>query len=268
MLAFGKADPYHADVIFFCSGHGKTREYFQQNKIPSHVKVIDLSADFRLKDNNYGFVYGLPELNKEAIIKAMKIANPGCFATCIQLGLLPLAANDLLENDVHVHAITGSTGAGQELLATSHFSWRSNNISIYKPYKHQHLAEIEQSVKQLAPSFSRPINFIPVRGNFTRGIFSTAYTKCNIKQDEAIGMYKAYFKNHPFVFVSESNPDLKQVINTNKCILYIEKHGENLLIVSMIDNLIKGASGQAIQNMNLMMGLDEKAGLNLKAVYF
>jgi N-acetyl-gamma-glutamyl-phosphate reductase len=267
-LIFEKADLFNADVIFLCSGHGKSREFIANNQIGSHIKIIDLSNDFRLKDTSNEFIYGLPELNKESISKAMKIANPGCFATAIELAIMPLAANNLLNDDVHVNAITGSTGAGQELTQTSHFSWRNNNISIYKPFKHQHLAEIIQSIKQLSPNYSHNINFIPVRGNFTRGIFVSAYTKCALSLIEVKKIYTEYYHNHPFVTITDQNPDLKQVVNTNKCILYIEKHDDIVLIISIIDNLIKGASGQAIQNMNLMMGIDEKTGLSLKAVYF
>ena len=255
------------DVIFLCMGHGKSKKFLTSNSIPAHIKIIDLSHDYRLNAEGNDFVYGLPELNLEAIKKADKIANPGCFATAIQLALLPLAAAGKL-NEVHVNAVTGSTGAGQQPTSTSHFSWRNNNVSVYKAFSHQHLGEIKQSLRQLQKGFTKPVNFIPVRGNFARGIMATAYTKCDLSEEEAIELYKKYYQNHPFVTVSGINPDLKQVVNTNKAILYIEKHEDKLLIVSMIDNLVKGASGQAVENMNLMFGLDQRAGLRLKSVAF
>ena len=232
-------------------------------QIPANVKTIDLAQDFR--DESDGFVYGLPELNRKRIQTSSKIANPGCFATAIQIALLPLASAGLLKDDVHVNAITGSTGAGVKPSATSHFSWRNNNISIYKAFEHQHLKEIGQSIRQLQADFAHNINFIPVRGDFTRGIFVTAYTKCDLQDEEARQLYKNFYADAAFTFVAHRNPDLKQVVNTNKAIVYTEKHGDKLLLVSMIDNLLKGASGQAVQNMNLIFGLDEKAGLNLKA---
>jgi N-acetyl-gamma-glutamyl-phosphate reductase len=210
----------------------------------------------------------LPEINREAVQKAVHVANPGCFATAIQLAILPLAAAGLLTDDVHINAITGSTGAGVKPSDTSHFSWRNNNISVYKAFGHQHLEEIGQSVHQLQPGFDKNLNFIPVRGNFARGIFATVYTKCSLSAHEATTLYKEFYKDAAFTFVADKNPDMKQVVNTNKAIVYVEKHGENLLIISMIDNLLKGASGQAVQNMNLMFGLDEKAGLNLKSIGF
>lgn len=255
------------DVIFLCMGHGKSKEFLNANAIPAHIKIIDLSHDYRLSAEGNDFVYGLPELNLEAIKTANKIANPGCFATAIQLALLPLAAAGKL-NEVHVNAVTGSTGAGQQPTSTSHFSWRNNNVSVYKAFSHQHLGEIKQSLRQLQKGFDQPVNFIPVRGNFARGIMATAYTHCALSEEEAIQLYKTYYQNHPFVTVSDLNPHLKQVVNTNKAILHIEKHEDKLLIVSMIDNLVKGASGQAVENMNLMFGLDQKAGLRLKSVAF
>lgn len=262
------ADLDSVDVLFFCMGHGKSKEFIAKNNIPEKVKIIDLSHDFRLKAEGNDFIYGLPELNRDAICKAGKIANPGCFATGIQLALLPLAAAGLLKNEVHVHAITGSTGAGQAPSSTSHFSWRNGNVSVYKAFGHQHLGEIIQSLKQLQPSFVSDLNFIPVRGNHTRGIFVSAYTEYSGTLEEAISMYKKYYAAHPFVFVTDENPDVKQVVNTNKAFVYLEKHGNKLMILTVTDNLLKGASGQAIQNMNLMFGLAETEGLKLKPVSF
>jgi N-acetyl-gamma-glutamyl-phosphate reductase len=256
------------DVVFFCMGHGKSKEYLQKNTLPEGVKIIDLSHDFRLKKEGNTFVYGLPELNREDIQKANKIANPGCFATGIQLAILPLAAAGLIKDELHVNAITGSTGAGQSPSATSHFSWRNNNLSVYKAFEHQHLGEIGESIKQLQPDFIFDINFIPVRGNHPRGIFASVYTKFNGSLEEAYKIYEDYYASHPFVVVSKTNPDLKQVVNTNKAIVYLEKHGNKLMILSVTDNLLKGASGQAVQNMNLIFGLEETTGLKLKAGVF
>lgn len=254
------------DALFICSGHGDSRKFMESHDVPASVKIIDLSTDYR--DESDGFVYGLPELNMERIKKANKIANPGCFATAIQLGLLPLAANGLLKSEVHVNAITGSTGAGVKPGATSHFSWRNGNISVYKAFQHQHLKEIGQSMRQLQPGFSHDINFIPVRGNFSRGIFVSTYTECDLELEEAKKLYEDFYKDAAFTFVMDKNPDLKQVVNTNKGIVHLEKHGNKLFIISMVDNLLKGASGQAVHNMNIMFGLDEKCGLNLKSVAF
>jgi N-acetyl-gamma-glutamyl-phosphate reductase len=252
-----------ADVLFLCSGHNESKKFLAENAIPENIKIIDLSTDFR--DESNGFVYGLPELQKEKIKTATKIANPGCFATSIELAVLPLAQAGVLKDDVHVSAITGSTGAGQSLSATTHFSWRNNNISIYKAFTHQHLKEITQSIKSLQSDFGKAINFIPYRGNFTRGIMANIYTKFDGTIAEAQDLYENYYAAHPFTYISdEAEIDLKQVVNTNKCILHLEKHGDNLLISSVIDNLTKGASGQAVQNMNLIFGLDEIAGLKLK----
>ena len=256
------------DVLFLCMGHGKSREFIQNETIPGHIKIIDLSHDFRLKADGNHFVYGLPELQRETIKNAKYIANPGCFATGIQLALLPLAAKHLIHDDIHVNAITGSTGAGQAPSTTTHFSWRNNNLSAYKIFQHQHEGEIIQSLSQLQNSFSNGFNFIPVRGNHTRGIFVTAYTKFDGDLEEANQLYKNYYQDHPFVFVSMSNPGLKQVVNTNKVIVYLEKHGGKLVIISISDNLIKGASGQAIQNMNLIFGREETEGLILKSIAF
>ena len=254
------------DALFLCSGHGDSKKFLEANLVPENVKIIDLSTDYR--DESNGFVYGLPELNKDRIKKATKIANPGCFATMIQLGLLPLAANGLLKSEIHVNAITGSTGAGVKPGTTSHFSWRNNNISVYKAFEHQHLAEITQSVRQLQKGFDKAINFIPVRGNFSRGIFASSYTDCDLTLEEMKKIYADFYKDASFTFVVEKNPDLKEVVNTNKCIIHLEKHGNKLLIISCGDNLLKGASGQAVQNMNLMFGLEERTGLNLKSVAF
>jgi len=256
------------DVIFLCMGHGKSVEFMNQYELPGYLKVIDLSHDFRLKRDGNHFVYGLPELNREQIRFSKYIANPGCFATGIQLSVLPLAASQLISDEIHVNAITGSTGAGQSPSSTSHFSWRNGNVSAYKIFSHQHLDEINQSINQLQSSYSPSLNFVPIRGNHTRGIFAVSYTKFSGNLEDAQNLYNEYYKNHPFVVVTKENLDLKQVVNTNKCILYLEKHGDKLLIISITDNLIKGASGQAVQNMNLMFGIDEKAGLNLKPIAF
>ncbi len=260
------------DVLFLCVGHGEAQKFLTENNISEKTKIIDLSQDFRLNQqssiNNRQFIYGLPELNRDQIKTAKNIANPGCFATCIQLALLPLAANSLLKKDIHISATTGSTGAGQSLNATSHFTWRQNNLSIYKAFEHQHLAEIGQSLNFLQKDFTSEINFIPYRGSFTRGIIASVYTDCDLSLDEVQKMYHDYYETHPFMYVSKTNIDLKQVVNTNKCLLYLQKHNNKLLITSVIDNLLKGASGQAVQNMNLMFGLDEMAGLKLKAAYF
>jgi N-acetyl-gamma-glutamyl-phosphate reductase len=259
-----------ADVIFLCLGHGESSVFLAENKLPENSKIIDLSQDFRLKEKNENnsFVYGLPELCKAEITKAKNIANPGCFATCIQLGLLPLAAKNLLNDHIHISGITGSTGAGRSLTETSHFSWRNNNISTYKVFEHQHLLEINQNLKQLQNGFDHKIHFVPYRGNFSRGIITTSYTETDVNLEDAIALYEEYYKDHPFVHVSKTNPHLKQVVNTNKCLLHLQKHGENLVIVSAIDNLLKGASGQAVQNMNLAFGIEETAGLKLKAMAF
>jgi len=267
-LIFSDLDFNNTDVVFLCSGHGKSIDYLNNTNIPVTVKIIDLSHDFRLKRVGNDFVYGLPELNRDEIKQATRIANPGCFATAIQLALLPLAASGQLIDEVHINAITGSTGAGQAPTKTSHFSWRDNNLSVYKAFEHQHLGEICQSLRQLQPGFNEDVNFIPVRGNHTRGIFVTAYTKFEGSLAEANNLYSSYYASHPFVNLAPENPDMKQVVNSNKALLFLEKHGNKLMMISCIDNLIKGASGQAVQNMNLMFGLDERCGLNLKAVAF
>ena len=268
-LVFTSELPFEkVDALFLCSAHGDSKKFMDENEVPASLKIIDLSTDYRQKRDDHDFVYGLPEMNREEICKASHIANPGCFATAIQLALLPLAAAGLIVDEVHVNAITGSTGAGVKPSSTSHFSWRNNNISIYKAFEHQHLMEIGQSMRRLQDGFDKSINFIPVRGNFARGIYATTYTKCDLSLEDAKKLYKDYYKEAAFTFVTDKNPDMKQVVNTNKGIVYLEKHGDKLLVVSMIDNLLKGASGQAVQNMNLMFGLDEKAGLGLKSIGF
>lgn len=258
------------DVLFLCVGHGDARKFLENQPIADGIKIIDLSQDFRLRSSSSGhFVYGLPELQREAIKGADRIANPGCFATCIQLALLPLAKAGILRHPVHIAATTGSTGAGQSLSSTSHFSWRNNNLSVYKPFGHQHLKEITQSLNLLgSPLHADALHFIPYRGDFTRGIMASVYTECDLNQDDAQKLFDDYYSGHPFTHVSPRNIDLKQVVNTNKCLLHVEKHDNKILILSVIDNLLKGASGQAVQNMNLLFGLDEKEGLRLKAVGF
>jgi len=260
------------DVLFLCVGHGDAKKFLEAHEIPDSIKIIDLSQDFRLKSEvgsrKSEFIYGLPELNREEIKKAQNIANPGCFATCLELGLLPLAAKGLLNGEIHITGTTGSTGAGQSLQATTHFTWRNDNLSIYKAFDHQHLKEIGQSLDQLQPANGRTLNFIPYRGAFTRGIIASIYLDCELSGDEALKLYEDYYAIHPFTHVTARNIDLKQVVNTNKCFIQIAKHGNKILITSLIDNLLKGASGQAVQNMNLLFGLDETAGLRLKANAF
>ncbi|MEE1946595.1 N-acetyl-gamma-glutamyl-phosphate reductase [Pedobacter sp. KR3-3] len=271
-LRFTSEIPQNIDVLFLCVGHGDAKKFLEANPINENIKIIDLSQDFRLNRqssiNNRQFVYGLPELNRDAIKTAKNIANPGCFATCIQLGLLPLAAKGLLNGEVHLNATTGSTGAGQSLSATSHFSWRNNNLSVYKAFEHQHLNEIGESLVQLQPSFTEAINFVPQRGDFTRGILAAMYVESDLTLEEAQQLFDDYYSSHPFTHVSKKNIDLKQIVNTNKALVHVEKHGNKLFIISIIDNLLKGASGQAVQNMNLMFGLEETAGLKLKAANF
>ena len=260
------------EVLFLCLGHGNSKAFLEEYSFFSKTKIIDLSNDFRLKEDVYfegrEFIYGLPELQKEKIKKAKSIANPGCFATALQLAILPLAAHDLLKNDVHVNAVTGATGAGTSLSKTTHFTWRDNNFSYYKPFTHQHLGEIHQSVKQLQQSFASDINFMPNRGNFSRGIFATMYTEFAESLESAVTLYEEFYKDSVFTFVSDQELHLKQVVNTNKCLIHLHKHHDKLLITSCIDNLLKGASGQAVQNMNLMFGFEETEGLKLKATYF
>jgi N-acetyl-gamma-glutamyl-phosphate reductase len=254
------------DVLFLCSGHGESKKFLSENPWAKSLKIIDLSTDYR--DQSEGFVYGLPELQRDRIATASHVANPGCFATAIQLGLLPLAASKQLREAVHVSAITGSTGAGQSLSTTSHFSWRSSNISIYKAFNHQHLKEIKQSLVSLQSDFSQPVNFIPYRGNFTRGIMANMYTRFRGSIADAQNLYGEFYQDHPFTHMSQQELDVKQVMNTNKCLIHLAIHDGNLLITSIIDNLTKGASGQAVQNMNLVFGLPETMGLGLKSVGF
>ena len=261
------------DVVFFCFGHGKSEAFLKEHTIPANVKIIDLAQDFRVKNEelrvkNYNFVYGLPEINREEIMKAQHVANPGCFATCIQVALLPAAHMNLLKEDVAVNAITGSTGAGQKPGATTHFSWRNNNLSIYKPFQHQHIAEIRQSLKQVQGYLDADIDFIPYRGDFARGIFCTAVIKTKAPIEDIIETYKEFYQYAAFTHYTDKSIDLKQVVNTNKALVHCEKFGNKLLVTSAIDNLLKGAVGQAVQNMNLMFGIDETAGLKLKASAF
>ena len=269
-LVFTDQTPFdEINVLFFCTPHGQTRTFLESHSVPDDLRIIDLSTDYRHQDGTHDFVYGLPELNRKAIVRGAKhIANPGCFATAIQLALLPLAKNLLLNKDVHVFAITGSTGAGVKPAPTSHYSWRNDNISIYKPFRHQHLDEIRQSLSQLQNSFASEIDFIPVRGCFSRGIFATLYLDCPVELSEIRRLYDDYYSDHNFTFVTDKMPDLKDVVNTNKCLLHLEKEGNKLIIVSVIDNLLKGASGTAVHNMNLLFGLHERTGLCLKGSAF
>lgn len=275
---------HEIDVLFLCVGHGDARKFLEANLFPSSVKIIDLSQDFRLKekssisyqatDNSQhttesrSFTYGLPELNRDAIKQADNIANPGCFATCLQLGLLPLAASNNLNSEVHITATTGSTGAGQSLAPTSHFTWRNNNASVYKAFDHQHLNEIGESLTQLQPDFDKAVNFIPYRGDFTRGIIASIYLDSDLSADEVVKLYTNYYAGHPFTHVTTRDIDLKQIVNTNKCFIQVQKKGNKVFIISIMDNLLKGASGQAVQNMNLIFGLEETTGLRLKAAAF
>lgn len=256
------------DVVFFCFGHGKSREFLSQHAIPERVRIVDLAQDFRHKDTSEGYIYGQCDLNREAIRQAKHIANPGCFATCIELGLLPAAKMGLVQGVVMVNAITGSTGAGQKPGATTHFSWRNNNMSVYKAFTHQHLKEIEESLFQEQQSPLGEIDFIPWRGDFARGIFSTIVLRTGKTLEEIQKGYSDYYAGSPFTFLSSKPIDLKQVVNTNKCVIHLEKDGERLLITSAIDNLLKGAVGQAVENMNLMFSLPEDEGLRLKASAF
>lgn len=267
MLFCEDADLDNADVIFLCSGHGKSKSYVHSLSGTYTGKIIDLSNDFRLASDAEDFVYGLPEAFKADIVKASHIANPGCFATAMQLALLPLADADRL-TEIHVTGITGSTGAGQKPSETTHFSWRADNLSVYKPFTHQHLGEVGETLHRLAPSFGGELDFIPIRGCFSRGILISAYMKTEMPENEAVSLYEDYYADAPFVNVIDMNPDVKMVTNTNKCVVNVKKYGDKLHIISVIDNLVKGASGQAVQNMNLMFGLPETAGLNLKGNRF
>ena len=270
------------DVVFFCFGHGKSEAFMKEHDIPANVKIIDLAQDFRLHPQSipnagaavhptadcHDFVYGLPEINRDIISRAQHVANPGCFATCIQLGLMPAAAMKLINSDVVVNAITGSTGAGQKPGATTHFSWRNNNLSIYKAFKHQHVPEIRESLTQVQGYLDASIDFIPYRGDFARGIFATEVIKTDKPLEEIVAGYKEYYKDAAFTHYSDKAIDLKQVVNTNKAIVHCDKVDDKLLITSCIDNLLKGAVGQAVQNMNIMFGIDETSGLKLKASAF
>lgn len=256
-----------ADVVFLCLGHGESEKYLNSNPLPPTTRIIDLSQDFRMERAGNDFVYGLPEANRELIRGAQHIANPGCFATAIQLGLLPLAKAGKL-GTVHATGITGSTGAGQKLQETTHFTWRFGNISAYKTLDHQHIHEVRQTMKRLQPTFVDAVNFVPWRGDFTRGIFVTSVTETELSTAEALQLFRDTYYGHPFTHVSDSSIDLKQVVNTNKCLIQLEQKGNQLAIHTAIDNLLKGASGQAVQNMNLMFGLEETAGLRLKANAF
>ncbi len=258
------------DVLFLCMGHGKSAEFLAEHPAAQNLRIIDLAQDFRISSPDHDYVYGLPELNREEIVHARHVANPGCFATAIQLGLLPLAANWLLHSDVNVNAITGSTGAGVKPSATTHFSWRMGNMSIYKPFRHQHIAEIRQSLAQLQPGFEAAIDFIPYRGDFARGIFCTEVVRVDpaVSEEDFVKLYKQFYETAAFTHYVDCDIDLKQVVNTNKALVHVQKIENKLLVTSVIDNLLKGASGQAVQNMNLMFGLDEHAGLNLKPSAF
>ena len=268
-LVFSDTHPLEdIDVLFLCSAHGHSRKFWEENARPAGLKVIDLAQDFR--DESNGYVYGLPEMNRERIASADSIANPGCFATALQLSLLPLAAAGLLPDngEINITALTGSTGAGVKPGATTHFSWRTDNISVYKAFTHQHLIEIGATLQKLQPGHTAKINFIPMRGDFARGIFAAVHLDCPLTEEEAVKLYKDYYKDAPFAVVSDSPVDLKQAVNTNKAIIHVEKHGDKLLITTAEDNLLKGASGQAVQNLNIMLGIDERTGLRLKPSAF
>lgn len=285
-LEFTSDMPFaEVDVVFFCFGHGKSEAFLKEHTIPAGVKIIDLAQDFRIAAPTHDYVYGLPEIHREQIAACNHLANPGCFATCIQEGLLPLAKAGLLTHDISVNAITGSTGAGQKPGATTHFSWRNNNFSVYKLFTHQHLHEITQTLNELRPADAPravdtlnegyeqdgiTVDFIPYRGDFARGIFCTEVVTCDVVQDKdaIVKMYKEFFRDAAFTHYSDKALDLKQVVNTNKCLVHVEVFGRKIVITSMIDNLLKGAVGQAVQNMNIMFGIDERAGLNLKASAF
>ena len=267
-LKFTDQMPFdQVDVVFFCFGHGKSEAFLKEHTIPANVKIIDLAQDFRIA-GTHDYIYGLPETHRETISKAQHLANPGCFATCIQLAMLPALKAGIISGDIHVNGITGSTGAGQKPGATTHFSWRNDNCSVYKTFIHQHLLEINQTVQELAPDYDGRVLFIPQRGCFARGIFVTAYAKCDKSLEEVQQIYADYYKDAAFTHFVTKSPDLKQVVNTNKAVVYVEKYEDLLLMISCIDNLLKGAVGQAVQNMNIMFGIDETAGLRLKASAF
>ena len=268
-LRFTSEMPFdQVDVVFFCFGHGKSEQFLREHTIPSNVKIIDLAQDFRLAAPDNDYVYGLPEINRERIAAAQHVANPGCFATCIQLGLLPAAKLGIVKGDIAVNAITGSTGAGQKPGATTHFSWRNNNMSIYKAFCHQHVPEICQSLKQEQGTLDAEIDFIPYRGDFARGIFATEVVKTDMPIEQIVEAYKDFYKDAAFTHYVDNAIDMKQVVNTNKALIHCDKFGNKLLITSTIDNLLKGAVGQAVQNMNIMFGVDETMGLRLKGSAF
>ena len=268
-LRFTSDMPFNeVDVVFFCFGHGKSEQFLREHTIPANVKIIDLAQDFRLAAPDNDYVYGLPEINREHIAAAQHVANPGCFATCIQLGLLPAAKLGIVKGDIAVNAITGSTGAGQKPGATTHFSWRNNNMSIYKAFCHQHVPEICQSLKQVQGTLDAEIDFIPYRGDFARGIFATEVVKTDMPIEQIVEAYKDFYKDAPFTHYVDNAIDMKQVVNTNKALIHCDKFGNKLLITSTIDNLLKGAVGQAVQNMNIMFGVDETMGLRLKGSAF
>ena len=256
------------DVVYFCFGHGKSEAFLKEHTIPAHVKIIDLAQDFRIAAPGHDYVYGLPETHRPQISGCNQLANPGCFATCIQLAMLPALAHGLISGDIHVNGITGSTGAGQKPGATTHYSWRNDNISVYKTFTHQHLLEINQTVQELCPGYDGRVLFIPQRGCFARGIYVTAYAKCDASLEDVQKAYADYYADAAFTHFTTKSPDMKQGVNTNKAVVYVEKYQDQLLMICCIDNLLKGAVGQAVQNMNLMFGLDEKAGLGLKASAF
>lgn len=255
------------DVLFICLGHGKSAEFLANNKVPDNVRIIDFAQDFRIAAPGNDYVYGLPEIHRSAIAGAQHVANPGCFATCIQLALLPLAKIGALNGDVVINAITGSTGAGVKPQATTHFSWRNNNMSVYKVFTHQHLHEIKQSIAELQPEFDGELDFVPYRGDFARGIFTTVFMRTPLEQEEIEAAF-AMYDGEPFTHYIARDIDLKQVVNTNRALVHAQKYGDRLLVTSVIDNLLKGAAGQAVENMNIMFGLPETAGLRLKASAF
>ena len=268
-LTFTDAMPFDdVDVVFFCFGHGKSQEFLREHDIPARVKIIDLAQDFRIASPDHDYVYGLPETHREIVKQAQHLANPGCFATCIQLALLPALKSGFITGDIHVNGITGSTGAGQKPGATTHYSWRNDNISVYKTFKHQHLLEINQTIQELHPGYDGRVLFIPQRGCFARGIFVTAYAKCDASIEDVQSSYSQYYADAAFTHFTTKSPDMKQVVNTNKALVYVEKYEDQLLMISCIDNLLKGAVGQAVQNMNLMFGIEETCGLRLKASAF
>ena len=266
-LVFVKDIDTSASIYFLCKGHGASAELLKNHTDLLDKIIIDLSQDFRLA-GSHDFVYGLPELNRTQIKSSRHIANPGCFATCIQLGLLPVVHLDKIQSDIHISGITGSTGAGQGLSPTTHFSWRANNMSVYKAFTHQHLYEIGETIHQVNPQFNSKLDFIPYRGNFTRGIIITSYFETDMREDLLKESYDKFYDSHPFTQVTDVNPDIKMVVNTNRCLVNVRKHNEQAIVISVIDNLLKGASGQAVQNMNLILGIEETAGLNLKASQF